>query len=106
MPYYHSNVDSDEVMFYCGGDYAARKGSGIGPGSVSLHPAGHAHGPQPGAYERSIGAEYFEELAVMVDTFRPLRIGEAALACQEPDYAWSWARNAENPTPSARATER
>ena len=53
VPYYHSNVDSDEVMFYCGGDYEARKGSGIGPGSVSLHPGGVAHGPQPGAYERS-----------------------------------------------------
>ena len=73
VPYYHSNVDSDEVMFYCGGDYEARKGSGIGQGSVSLHPGGHSHGPQPGAYERSIGVEFFDELAVMVDTFRPLR---------------------------------
>ena len=71
MPYYHSNVDSDEVMFYCGGDYEARKGSGIGPGSISLHPGGHTHGPQPGAVERAIGAEFFDELAVMVDTFRP-----------------------------------
>ena len=49
VPYYHSNVDSDEVMFYCGGNYEARKGSGIGPGSVSLHPGGHSHGPQPAA---------------------------------------------------------
>jgi homogentisate 1,2-dioxygenase len=65
-------------MFYCGGDYEARKGSGIGQGSISLHPGGHSHGPQPGAYERSIGVEYFDELAVMVDTFRPLRLGEAA----------------------------
>ena len=47
VPYYHSNVDSDEVMFYCGGDYEARKGSGIGQGSISLHPGGHSHGPQP-----------------------------------------------------------
>ena len=62
VPYYHSNVDSDEVMFYCGGDYEARKGSGIGQGSISLHPGGHAHGPQPGAYERRIGAEFFDEL--------------------------------------------
>ncbi|WP_278258335.1 homogentisate 1,2-dioxygenase domain-containing protein [Nocardioides convexus] len=61
VPYYHSNVDSDEVMFYVGGDYEARKGSGIGPGSISLHPGGHAHGPQPGAYERSIGVEFFDE---------------------------------------------
>ena len=91
VPYYHSNVDSDEVMFYCGGDYEARKGSGIGQGSVSLHPGGHTHGPQPGAYERSIGAEYFDELAVMVDTFRPLDLAEGARASDDGRYAWSWA---------------
>ncbi|WP_371478553.1 homogentisate 1,2-dioxygenase [Kitasatospora sp. NBC_00315] len=90
VPYYHSNVDSDEVMFYCGGDYAARKGSGIAQGSVSLHPGGHTHGPQPGAYERSIGAEFFDELAVMVDTFRPLELGEAGRAAEDPGYAWTW----------------
>ncbi|WP_018654399.1 homogentisate 1,2-dioxygenase [Actinomadura flavalba] len=92
VPYYHSNVDSDEIMFYCGGDYEARKGSGIGQGSVSVHPGGHAHGPQPGAYERSIGAESFDELAVMVDTFRSLDLGEGGLACEDPAYAWTWAR--------------
>jgi homogentisate 1,2-dioxygenase len=91
VPYYHANVDSDEVMFYCGGDYEARKGSGIGQGSVSLHPGGHSHGPQPGAYERSIGVDYFDELAVMVDTFRPLELGEAGRACDDGRYAWSWA---------------
>ncbi|MDQ6851152.1 MAG: homogentisate 1,2-dioxygenase [Actinomycetota bacterium] len=90
VPYYHSNVDSDEVMFYCGGDYAARKGSGIGQGSVSLHPGGHAHGPQPGAYERSIGTDFVDELAVMVDTFRPLRLGEGGQASDDGRYAWSW----------------
>jgi homogentisate 1,2-dioxygenase len=94
VPYYHSNVDSDEVMFYCGGDYEARKGSGIGNGSISLHPGGHSHGPQPGAYERSIGVEYFDELAVMVDTFRPLRLGEAGRASDDGKYAWSWSSNA------------
>ncbi len=73
VPYYHSNVDSDEVMFYVGGDYEARKGSGIGLGSISLHPGGHAHGPQPSAIEASLGVEYFEESAVMVDTFAPAR---------------------------------
>jgi homogentisate 1,2-dioxygenase len=92
VPYYHSNVDSDEVMFYCGGDYEARKGSGIGRGSISLHPGGHSHGPQPGAVERSLGAEFFDELAVMVDTFRPLELGEAARASEDPAYGWSWAR--------------
>ena len=76
VPYYHSNVDSDEVMFYVGGDYEARKGSGHRQGSISLHPGGHAHGPQPGAVEARIGVEYFDELAVMVDTFRPLELGE------------------------------
>ncbi len=94
VPYYHSNVDSDEVMFYCRGDYAARKGSGIGPGSVSLHPGGHSHGPQPGAYERSVGVESFDELAVMVDTFRPLRLGEGGLAAEDGGYAWTWSENA------------
>jgi homogentisate 1,2-dioxygenase len=90
VPYYHSNVDSDEVMFYCGGSYEARKGSGIGQGSVSLHPGGHSHGPQPGAPERSLGVEFFDELAVMVDTFRPLELGEGAHACEDPGYPWSW----------------
>ncbi len=76
LPYYHSNVDSDEVMLYVDGDYEARKGSGIGKGSVSLHPGGHVHGPQPGAVERSLGVQEVDELAVMVDTFRPLELGE------------------------------
>ena len=90
VPYYHANVDSDEVMFYCGGNYEARKGSGIGQGSVSLHPGGHSHGPQPGAVERSLGAEYFDELAVMVDTFRPLELGEGGTAADDGRYAWTW----------------
>src|SRR3954452_1764407 len=90
VPYYHSNVDSDEVMFYVGGDYEARKGSGIAQGSVTLHPGGHTHGPQPGAVERSLGAEFFDELAVMVDTFRPLDLGEGASAVEDAAYAWSW----------------
>ena len=91
VPYYHSNVDSDEVMFYVGGDYEARKGSGIDVGSISLHPGGFAHGPQPSAIEASIGVEYFDELAVMVDTFRPLELGEGGRAVEDPAYAWTWA---------------
>lgn len=90
VPYYHSNVDSDEIMFYVDGDYEARKGSGIGKGSVSVHPGGHAHGPQPGAVEASLGAEYFDETAVMVDTFRPLDLGEGGLAVDDGIYARSW----------------
>ncbi|MGA8046071.1 MAG: homogentisate 1,2-dioxygenase domain-containing protein [Dermatophilaceae bacterium] len=92
VPYYHSNVDSDEVMFYVDGDYEARKGSGIGRGSISLHPGGHPHGPQPGAMEASLGVERFDELAVMVDTFRPLELGEAGRAADDGVYASSWSR--------------
>lgn len=91
VPYNHANVDSDELMFYVGGDYEARKGSGIGIGSLSLHPSGVSHGPQPGAVEASLGVERFDETAVMVDTFRPLRLGAAALECEDDSYAWSWA---------------
>ena len=91
VPYYHSNVDSDEVMFYVGGDYEARKGSGINLGSISLHPGGYAHGPQPSAIEASLGADYFDESAVMVDTFAPLELGEGGIAAEDPAYAWTWA---------------
>ena len=91
VPYYHSNVDSDEVMFYVDGDYEARKGSGINKGSISLHPGGYAHGPQPSAIEGALGAEYFDELAVMVDTFRPLELGEGGTAVDDGVYAWTWA---------------
>ena len=90
VPYYHSNIDSDEVMFYVDGDYEARKGSGIGKGSISLHPGGHAHGPQPGAMEASVGRDSFDETAVMVDTFRPLDLGEGGLACDDGKYAATW----------------
>ena len=91
VPYYHSNVDSDEVMFYAGGDYEARKGTGIAVGSVSVHPGGHAHGPQAAAIEASLGRDYFDETAVMVDTFRPLELGEGGQAVDDGRYAWSWA---------------
>ena len=93
VPYYHSNVDSDEIMFYVAGDYEARKGSGIGRGSISWHPGGHVHGPLPAAIEASLGKDYFDEVAVMVDTFRPLEMGEAGSSCEDPAYAFSWARS-------------
>ncbi len=94
LPYNHHNVDSDEFMFYVGGDYTARQGSGIGIGSVSLHPAEFTHGPQPGAVEACLasGATVTSETAVMVDTFRPLLLGAAAAPSEDPDYAWTWAR--------------
>jgi len=94
VPYNHHNVDSDEMLFYTGGNYEARRGSGIEQGSISLHPSGFTHGPQPGAAERAIGVDYFDELAVMVDTFRPLDLCEPALSCEDTGYAWTWARRA------------
>jgi homogentisate 1,2-dioxygenase len=97
VPYNHHNVDSDEMLFYTGGNYEARRGSGIEQGSISLHPSGFTHGPQPGAAERAIGVEFFDELAVMVDTFRPLDLCEPALACEDPGYAWTWARRTGGP---------
>ena len=103
VPYYHSNVDSDEVMFYVGGDYEARKGSGIDIGSISLHPGGYAHGPQPAAVDASLDVHYFDELAVMVDTFRPLDLGEGGLAVEDPAYAWTWAGRGPGPGDDAPA---
>ncbi|MGN9910760.1 homogentisate 1,2-dioxygenase [Phytohabitans sp. LJ34] len=91
VPYNHHNVDSDEMLFYTGGNYEARRGSGIEQGSISLHPAGFTHGPQPGAPDRAIGVDYFDELAVMVDTFRPLDLCAPALSCEDTGYAWTWA---------------
>lgn len=93
-PYHHANVDSDEVLFYVDGDFMSRQGSGIGAGSLSLHPHGFTHGPQPGSVEASLEAERTDETAVMIDTFQPLDLGPGALACADPDYVWSWARGA------------
>ena len=92
VPYNHANVDSDEVLFYVGGDFMSRKGSGIGLGSISLHPAGFVHGPQPGSVEAAVGKAGTDEVAVMVDTFRPLGLGAAAVEAEDPEYAWTWAR--------------
>ena len=92
VPYFHANVDSDEIMFYVDGDYEARKGSGIAKGSVTVHPGGHSHGPQPAAIEASLGIEAFDELAVMVDTFRPLELGEGGRAVDDGVYHRSWSR--------------
>jgi homogentisate 1,2-dioxygenase len=87
-PYPHSSVDCDEFIFYCRGNFTSRKG--VGPGSVSHHPAGIPHGPHPGAYEGSIGHRQTDELAVMLDTYRPLRATAAALSVEDPGYAASF----------------
>ena len=92
-PYNHANVDSDEVLYYCEGDFTSRKGAGIGPGSITLHPGGFTHGPQPGSVEASLGRDTTDELAVMVDTFAPLALAHDARACDDPGYPWSWARD-------------
>jgi homogentisate 1,2-dioxygenase len=90
VPYNHANVDSDEVLFYVGGDFMSRRGAGIEVGSVTLHPAGFVHGPQPGSVEASLGQPGTEEWAVMVDTFRPLHLGPAARAAEDSGYPWTW----------------
>ena len=87
-PYNHSNVDSDEVISYVEGDFMSRRG--VERGALTVHPNGIPHGPHPGAYEGSIGMERTDELAVMVDTFRPLQLTAAAAALEDESYATSW----------------
>jgi homogentisate 1,2-dioxygenase len=87
-PYNHSNIDSDEVLYYVDGDFMSR--NHIEQGMITLHPAGIPHGPHPGAMERSIGQTQTEELAVMVDTFKPLKITKQALAIDAGNYHTSW----------------
>ncbi|QNR25471.1 homogentisate 1,2-dioxygenase [Croceimicrobium hydrocarbonivorans] len=87
-PYNHSNIDSDEVLYYVDGDFMSR--NHVDKGFISLHPAGIPHGPHPGAYERSIGQKETQEWAVMVDTFRPLKVTQAALDIEIENYHRSW----------------
>ncbi|HEU4556057.1 MAG TPA: homogentisate 1,2-dioxygenase [Chitinophaga sp.] len=88
-PYNHSNIDSDELLYYVDGDFMSRKH--VTRGMITLHPGGIPHGPHPGAVEKSIGAKETKELAVMVDTFHPLQITEDALAIEDKGYVMSWA---------------
>ena len=87
-PYHHSNVDSDEVLYYVDGDFMSRKH--VERGMITLHPIGIPHGPHPGTVERSIGKDETKELAVMVDTFHPLKVCEDALGIEDPSYHLSW----------------
>ena len=87
-PYNHSNIDSDEVLYYVDGDFMSR--NNIERGMITLHPAGIPHGPHPGAMERSLGKKLTEELAVMVDTFKPLKVTEAAMQMLNKDYHKLW----------------
>jgi homogentisate 1,2-dioxygenase len=88
VPYAHSNVDSDEVLYYVEGNFMSRKG--IEVGSITLHPYGIPHGPQPGLLEKSLSAKETKELAVMVDTFRPLKVAKLADTIDDPTYPYSW----------------
>ncbi|QHI37751.1 Homogentisate 1,2-dioxygenase [Kordia antarctica] len=93
-PYNHSNIDSDEVLYYVDGDFMSR--NDVDAGHISLHPAGIPHGPHPGAVERSIGHTKTEELAVMVDTFKPLQVTEEAMKIADEDYFKSWLENGKH----------
>ncbi len=88
-PYNHSNIDSDEVLYYVDGDFMSRKN--VTRGMITLHPGGIPHGPHPGAVEKSLGAKETKELAVMVDTFHPLQLTEEALQIENENYTMSWA---------------
>ncbi|MBT3544597.1 MAG: homogentisate 1,2-dioxygenase [Saprospiraceae bacterium] len=87
-PYNHSNIDSDEMLYYVDGDFMSR--NDIGPGYITLHPGGIPHGAHPGAYERSIGQTKTDELAVMIDTFKPLMMTQAAMDIDDGKYYKSW----------------
>ncbi len=87
-PYHHSNIDSEELLYYVDGDFMSR--NDIEKGQITLHPGGVPHGPHPGAIERSVGKKETGELAVMIDPFRPMSITEEALKLQVDDYHKSW----------------
>ena len=92
-PYNHSNIDSDEVLYYVDGDFMSRKS--VVQGQITLHPGGIPHGPHPGTVENSIGKEKTEELAVMIDPFKPLMLTEDAIAIEDESYHKSWQHNVE-----------
>src|SRR5438874_9958573 len=93
IPYHHSNLQSEEMIYYVSGNFGSRKG--ISVGSITLHPSGLPHGPQPGLAEKSIGVRETHELAVMCDTFHPLRLTKFAKDLDDGKYAYSWYENAE-----------
>ncbi len=92
VPYHHANTDSDEMLFYSAGNFMSRAGSGIDVGSISYHPAGFVHGPQPGSIEASLDHTATEEVAVMLDTFAPLRVTDTARAASDDGYPFTWSR--------------
>ena len=99
LPYHHSNVNSEEMIYYVSGNFGSRRG--IEVGSITLHPSGIPHGPQPGLVEKSLGVTETQELAVMCDTFHPLKLGAVGRELDDPSYAYSW----YEPEGSAVATD-
>ncbi len=91
VPYYHNNINCDEVLYYVDGDFMSRKG--VNRGSITLHPGGLVHGPQPGKMEAGIGKKETDEVAVMIDTFRPLRVAKIAEEVEDKSYMLSWMEN-------------
>jgi homogentisate 1,2-dioxygenase len=89
-PYGHASVDCDEILYYVEGNFTSRKG--IEPQSISLHPMGVPHGPHPGTYERSVGSDRTSELAVMCDTFKPLRLTSVGESIEDKDYHYTWVK--------------
>lgn len=100
LPYHHSNLQSEEMIYYVSGEFGSRKG--IEVGSITVHPSGLPHGPQPGLVEKALGMRRTEELAVMWDTFRPMRLTRFAAELDDPAYAYSWREEA--PSPVAEST--
>jgi homogentisate 1,2-dioxygenase len=96
IPYNHANLSCEEVIYYVSGDFSSRRGVEVG--SITLHPSGLAHGPQPGLAEASLGSVRTDEVAVMIDADRPLQLTSVAADLDRPDYAWSWS---ETPSPLA-----
>jgi homogentisate 1,2-dioxygenase len=94
IPYHHSNLQSEEMIYYVSGNFGSRKGVNVG--SITLHPSGLPHGPQPGLAEKSIGVRETHELAVMCDTFHPLKLTKFAGDLDDGKYAYSWYENAED----------
>jgi homogentisate 1,2-dioxygenase len=88
VPYAHSNIESDEVLYYVRGQFGSRRG--VESGSITLHPHGIPHGPHPGTIVASRQATYTDELAVMIDTFAPLKVAKDAAAIDDPAYPFSW----------------
>ena len=93
-PYHHSNIDSDEMLYYVDGDFMSR--NNIQKGQITLHPAGLVHGPHPGAIERSIGKKETNEMAVMIDPFNPVKITAEAIKVELPEYYMSWQMSDKN----------